>query len=185
MQRTFDGGGVRRYHATTARNGPEGVRLEKRRGHLRALAAEVPKIAAPVLGKRGFAEAQLVAQWPDIIGAELARQVTPEKLSFARGDRREGTLRLRVASGLALEVQHRAPLILERINAFFGYRAVARLALVQGPPLRSGPARPAGPRPLAAAEATALEARLAAVEDPNLRAALRRLGTTLLGTDGR
>ena len=156
--------------------------MEKRRGSLRAIAAEVPRIAAPVLGKRGFAEAQLVAQWPDILGADLARRTAPEKLSFPRGDRRDGTLRLRVASGAATEVQHRSPLILERINAFFGYRAVARLTLVQGPPARPAPAGPPTPRPLAAQERQALDRRLAAIEDPALREALRALGEAVIGT---
>jgi len=156
--------------------------VEKRRGSLRAIAAEVPRIAAPVLGKRGFAEGQLVAQWPDIVGADLASRAAPDKLSFPRGDRRDGTLRLRVVSGAATEVQHRSPRILERINAFFGYRAVARLALVQGPPMRPAPAGPPPPRPLAPPERQALDRRLAAIEDPALREALRALGEAVIGT---
>ena len=78
---------------------------EERRGRLRAIAAEIPAIAGAALGKRGFGEALLVAQWPAIIGETLAQGVFPEKLSFARGERREGTLHLRVAPGLALEIQ--------------------------------------------------------------------------------
>lgn len=155
---------------------------EKRHGRLRAIAAEVPRIAAPALGKRGFGEAQLISQWPAIIGAALAAKVTPDKLSYARGERRDGTLRLRVAPAVALEVQHREPQLLERINSFFGYRAVARLVLVQGPPAR--PPRPDSPRmrPLAAAEREALDRRLAAIEDPELRAALKRLGESVMGS---
>lgn len=156
--------------------------MEERRGRLRAIAAEVPRIAQPVLGKRGLGEAQLVAQWAAIVGAELADQLSPDRLSFPRGERREGTLRLRVASGWALQVQHREPQLIERINAFFGYRAVAKLALVQAPPASAGPpARPA-PRPLAAGEHQALDRRLEDIEDPALREALRRLGAAVIGS---
>jgi len=155
---------------------------EERRGSLRAIAAEIPKIAGAVLGKRGFAEAQLVAQWPAIIGDALADSVSPEKLSFSRGERREGTLHLRVAPGVALEIQHREPVLVERINAFFGYRAVARLALRQGPPPRAS--RPAPPlrRALKAEERQSLDRQLADLGHPELKAALARLGEAVIGT---
>ena len=154
---------------------------QERRGRLRAIAAEVPKIAGAVLGKRGFAEAQLVAQWPAIIGDSLAAGVTPEKLSFPRGERRDGTLHLRVAPGLGLEVQHREPVLIERINAFFGYRAVARLALKQGPPAAAPPAPPQK-RPLEAAERQLLARDLAAIDDDALKTALERLGEAVIGS---
>lgn len=155
---------------------------EERRGRLRAIAAEVPKIAGAALGKRGFAEAQLVAQWPAIIGESLAAGVSPDRLSFPRGERRDGTLHLRVAPGLALEVQHREPVLIERINAFFGYRAVARLALTQGPPAQPAPPPPRR-RPLKAEERQSLDQRLQAIEDAGLKAALQRLGEAVIGSD--
>lgn len=160
--------------------------MEKRRGSLRALAGEVPRIAAPVLGKRGFASAQLIADWNSVVGAELAAKISPDRLSFPPGERRDGTLRVRVGPGLAPEVQHRSPIILERINGFFGYRAVVRLQLVQGPPVRSR-ARPAPPppRPLRPEEQDALDERLAGIGDPTLREALRRLGAAVIGSNSR
>jgi hypothetical protein len=157
--------------------GPE----NKRYGGMRALAATLPRVASPVLGKRGFSEAQLIAQWPAVIGENLARHMAPERISFARGGRRDGTLRVRVEPGFALEAQHREPQILERINAFFGYRAVARLALTQGPLPRGQTPRPA-PRKLGEDERRTLDRRLAAIEDPGLRDALRRLGEAVIGS---
>jgi hypothetical protein len=156
--------------------------LEKRRGGLRALASEVPRIAAPVLGKRGFAAAQLVSEWASVVGAELAAKISPDRLSFPRSERRDGTLRVRVAAGLAVEIQHRAPLILDRINGFFGYGAVSRLVLVQGPPARPPCPAPARPRPLSADERAVLDRRLDRIRDPALRDALRRLGEAVIGT---
>jgi hypothetical protein len=156
--------------------------VDERRGSLRALAAEVPRLAAPVLGKRGLGEAQLIAQWSAIVGADLAEKLSPDRLSFPRGERRDGTLRLRVAPGWALEVQHREPQLVERINAFFGYRAIAKLTLIQAPPTATGrPARPT-PRPLAPSERQALDHRLEDIEDPALRDALRRLGAAVIGS---
>jgi len=159
----------------------EGVSVEKRRGGLRAIGAEIPRIAGAALGKRGFGEAQLVTQWEAVIGPELAEKLSPERLTFSRGERRNGTLRLRVASAFAPEAQHLEPVLIERINAFFGYGAVARLVLTQGPPLNAKPTPPRL-RKLSAEEQREIESRVAGVADPELRAALARLGTVVAGT---
>lgn len=151
---------------------------------MRSLAADVPHIVKPALGKRGFAEGQMVAQWAEIVGADLARRTMPEKLTFPPGERRDGTLRLRVASGFALEAQHREPQILERLNAFFGYRALARLVLVQGPLPTETAIRPRRHRDLAASERAALAQRVAGITDSELRDALTRLGEAVIGTGG-
>jgi len=155
--------------------------VEKRRGGLRAIGAEIPRIAGAALGKRGFGEAQLVTQWEAVIGPELAEKLSPERLTFSRGERRNGTLRLRVASAFAPEAQHLEPVLIERINAFFGYGAVARLVFIQGPPLNAKPTPPRL-RKLSAEEQREIESRVAGVADPELRAALARLGTVVAGT---
>ncbi|MBV9524032.1 MAG: DUF721 domain-containing protein [Alphaproteobacteria bacterium] len=149
---------------------------------MRAIGAALPRIAAPILGKDGAVTAQLLAEWPAIVGAEIAARCRPMRLTFRRGERRNGTLRLRVVPAAALEIQHGEPLLIERINGFFGYPAVGRLALVQGPaPLPDAP-QPPRLRTLAPAEQEALHHRLERVQDPELRAALERLGRAVLGS---
>lgn len=155
--------------------------MEERRGRLRAIAAEVPRVAATALGKRGFGEAQLVTQWEAVMGPELAAKLAPDRLSFARGERALGTLRLRVASAFAIEAQHLEPVIIERINSFFGYRAVARIVLVQGPLPQAARPTPQ-PRALNADEASSLDQRLGVVPEGELRHALRRLGAAVIGS---
>jgi hypothetical protein len=153
----------------------------ERRGYLRMVGQELPRVAGRILGKHGLGEAQLVAEWATVVGAELAATTLPVKLSFPAGGRRSGTLKLRVTSTAALAVQHREPQILERINGFFGYGAVARLVLVQGPlPQQRVPASPA-PRALTPAEAAGLAEQLEQVPDSALKSALERLGAAILG----
>jgi hypothetical protein len=142
----------------------------------------MPRLAGPILGKQGLGEAKLLSEWAAIVGATLAGSCWPVKLTFPRGQRQDGTLRLRVAPGIAVEIQHREPVILERINAYFGYRAVARLAIVQGPPPPRSEVLPAPPRPLEPKEKAALQRRLDCIEDPTLREALERLGSSIIGT---
>ncbi len=150
-----------------------------RRGGFAALAAEIPAITKAALGSRGFAEAGLLTHWAEIAGPDLARGCQPDKLRFPKGERRDGTLTLRCIGALALEVQHQTPYLLERINGYFGYRAIARLQIVQGT-IRSRRPRPKpAPPPLTQAEEAATEATLANLADGDLKDVLRRLGQAI------
>lgn len=147
----------------------------KARGLL-SVGTSLPRIASPALRKRGFAEARLITEWPGIVGEALARNTLPQKLAFARGSRSGGTLHLRVSSGFALELQHIAPQIVERINGFFGFPAVAELRYVQGPiPPQRRPRR-IGPRRLPERDETRLQEAISGIEDPDLKESLERLG---------
>lgn len=153
----------------------------ERRGGVRAVAALLPRVAGRALGRRGFAEAGLITDWPEIVGADVARWLMPERLSFARGARAAGTLHLRVAGAVALEVQHAAPAIIERINGYLGYPAVARLALRQGPlPARPRAVRRPPPEArLPQAQEATLAARLEPLPDGPLKEALAGLGRAI------
>ena len=155
----------------TSDSGKSG-RARRRGGGLRALAASLPKVTGKAFGRRGLAAGGLVADWPSIVGEQLAAVSLPRGLSRAG----EGTLTLRVESGHAVALQHLEPLVIERINGYLGYRAVARLRLQQGPlGGRSAPPRPP-PAPLSEAEEASLRARTGTVTDETLRGALERLG---------
>jgi len=147
-----------------------GAERERRPG-LRAIGIAASRLAAPIVARRGGGVlARLKAEWPSVVGAELAAASWPDRLS------RDGVLRLRVGGTLAPDLQHRAPFLIERINLYFGRAAVSRLVLVQAQlPLPSAPAPRALP-PLPAGEAQSLDRQLDAVADPELRAALARLG---------
>ncbi len=148
------------------------VKALRRGGGLRALAASLPKVTGKAFGRRGLAAGGLVADWPSIVGEQLAAVSLPRGLSRAG----QGTLTLRVESGHALTLQHLEPLVIERINGYLGYRAVARLRLQQGP-LSGRPTPPRQPpAPLSEAEEAGLRARTETVADETLRGALERLG---------
>ncbi len=150
--------------------------MERRARGLLGLAVASAKVTRAAFRRRGFAEARVLTRWPAIVGDELAACSCPERLSFPPGRGTGGTLHLRVAGGFATELQHLAPLVVERINTFFGFPAVARLTMTQGPlpaPARAGRRRG---RPLHEAEEAALGDSVAGTADPELRAALCELG---------
>lgn len=151
-----------------------------RQGAMRAIARNLPQIAGKALGKQGLAEAGLVADWAAIVGERLAADTLPVKLAFPRGERRNGTLHVRVAGALALELQHLSPQLLERINGYLGYRGVERLRLERGPvPRARRLAEAAAPAFLGAAAEAELAVRVSAVEDADLRDSLARLGRAI------
>lgn len=164
---------------TTPRRGAAkliGPAAEREYRGFRAVGVAVSKLTVPIVARRGGGILlRLKAEWAAIVGPDWAEVSWPATLG------RDGALKLRVAAGAALELQHRAPLIIERINLFFGRAVVTRLTLVQGPlPLASGAARPVIP-PLSESEARALDQRLSGISDPDLRAALAQLGKAVGG----
>jgi hypothetical protein len=148
----------------------------ERRPGFRAVGVAVSRLAAPIVAKKGGGVlARLKSEWGAIIGPEWSELCWPTALD------RDGVLKLRAASHAALDLQHRAPVLIERINGFFGRAAVSRLALVQGPlPL---PRPPDGRRPilLDAGRERGLAEQLEEIADPELRAALARLGRAVIG----
>jgi hypothetical protein len=148
----------------------------ERRPGFRAAGANLTRIVGPIVAKHGGGIlVRLKSEWAAIVGPQLAAVTWPEAL--ARG----GILKLRVASAKALELQHRSPLVIERINVFFGREAVTRLALVQGPLPLPAPAPSQPTRPLGPGEAAALDQQLAGVASPELRDALAGLGRRVIG----
>ena len=160
-------------------SGTKSAPPEQRRGGMRAIAASLPRVTGKATSRRGLGEAGLIAHWGEIVGSELATVCVPLRISYPRrGERRDGALSLKVASGHALAVQHLEPMILARVNGHLGYEGVCRLKLQQGP---VGVAR-RKPPPLPEPDPESLRAldrKLAKLEDPALVSAFRRLGTAL------
>lgn len=147
----------------------------------------VARVLAPLLAARGFPAATILKDWPDIVGSELASYATPERLVWPRGEdaphqnthrsrRLEGaTLTIRVAGPRAIEAQHEADRIIERMNIYFGWRAISQLRIIQGPARRRRPE--SGPTPRRTTREPAEPGPgLSGIESVDLKRALTRLG---------
>jgi hypothetical protein len=167
----------------------------------RAFAKPLRELLGKVVGdtfkRQGFASAELVTRWTEIVGAEIAACSEPIKMQWPRPpspslratagrpdasrhdpawERPPGTLILRVQGPAAIEIQHLANIICERVNRFLGWRAVERIALRQAPLRRATRKSRPAVDPVAAA---AIAASLASVADEDLRQALARLGAAV------
>lgn len=148
----------------------------------KAVGVAVARVAVTILGQHGFREVTLLSQWPTIVGPEVAMTCLPTRLTFHHGGQSEGILSLRVANGsIAIQLQHRTTLLIERINAYFGYAVVGQIRMTQGPlPRRPAPVFTLRPIVLSPAVEAMLTAELAPVRDNALRVALTRLGQSIL-----
>jgi hypothetical protein len=159
------------------------------RGFAKPLRDTAGKLISKSFQERGFASAELVTRWAEIAGAEIAAHSEPLKIQWTRpprsvssggaameGGQEPGTLVLRVEGPAAIEIQHAADVICERVNRFLGWRAVARLALRQAP-LRRGERKPV--RSIDADATARLAASLPEIADEELRQAVARLGAAV------
>jgi hypothetical protein len=154
----------------------------------RPLADLIGPIIDPVLAKRGFGQSDILLYWDEIVGERLASMSQPIRLNWpprprgapaGPGGIASAALVVRVETGFALELQHLAGSVIDRVNAHLGWRCVDRLLLQQGPLEPRGRARPAATPP----DPASLRAAQAAVgdfEDDALHAALTRLGACVL-----
>ena len=166
---------------------PETARRRKGFQHAAATArGAVDRIA----GKQGFAEADVLLNWPAIAGAELAATCQPVKVTYGPQRTLGATLIVQANSARAPEIEMKGPMIVERVNQYYGYRAISRLRVTQSTGLGATPgfaeaqAAFTGPdaTPTPAEEARAAE-MAADIQSPGLRAALGRMGANVLARD--
>jgi len=134
------------------------------------------------LKAQGFASNEIITRWAEIAGPEIAAHSEPIRIAWPRAGDPDAppdpaTLVLRVEGPAAIEIQHLSAVILERVNRFFGWRAIGRLSLRQAP-LRRRDAPSAPPR-LDQDAAARIAGTLPQVEDDGLRQALARLGAAI------
>ncbi len=155
---------------------------------LRPLAELLDGCMAEALAKQGFAGSDVFAAWADIVGEPLAGYSQPLRMEWPK--RRRGqdpeakpdpaALLVRVEGAFALEMQQMVPLVIERVNAHYGWACVGRIVIKQGPVTRHRPRVQAAPAPDPVV-AGKVEALLGDVEDAALKAALARFGQAVLG----
>lgn len=156
--------------------------MNKPRRYARPLAEFVGLCLADAFARRGFAATEIVTHWDDIVGPEVAAHAEPMKIQWPgpqNKDSESATLLLRVEGPAAIEIQHLAGVIIERVNRFFGWPAIGRIALRQAPLARRKKKRL---RPVVDPDlAKAISDSMTGISDENLKTALGRLGAAIKG----
>lgn len=109
------------------------LKKNKKYNGLKSLGSMLSAVTKPILGKRGFVETDIIMRWQEIVGIELAEVTRPQKIIFSRNKRDGGTLHIMTnGGGEALLLQHKEKMIINKINMFFGYKAVEKIRIIQG-----------------------------------------------------
>lgn len=165
------------------RTRPATAEERPRTGAPRQIADLMPDIGRAAFRKFGFVQSSIVTRWQEIVGAHYAAISAPESIRFPVGKKAGGTLQLTVMSGHAPMIQHALPDIVDRVNRFFGYAAVAKVALRQGDIRPAQPERRPPPRNLKPIPVE-LGDSLRDIGDPELRAVLESLAQGIANSSG-
>lgn len=155
----------------------------------RPLAEFLDACLSPSLAAQGFATSDVIMAWPDIVGERLAAFTQPLKIEWKKkpphadpeARPEPATLVVRVESAFALELQHLAPTVIDRVNTYYGWRCIGKLVLKQGPVRRVVKKQPAAPT-LTPADREKVSAAIEPIEEEPLKAALDRLGQAIVGS---
>ena len=154
-----------------------------RGGPAKPVSELVPQIGRAAFRRFGFVQSSVVTRWPEIVGPAHAKVCAPESIRFPPGEKSDGILQLVVLPAHAPLIQHVIPEIMERVNRFFGYKAVARVKIRQGAvkPPSAGEKRSAPPslKPIP----MDLGEGLRDIGDPELRAVLESLARSVVNKE--
>ena len=136
------------------------------------------RITGRTMNRRGFSDSRMLENWSAIVGPQLAAMSQPVRLSRRKSGRdgeetAGGVLTVKAEGAIALEIQHLAPQIIDRLNSYYGHAAIARLNIIQGP-VTVTPS-PLNPPPIKEEDISALADDFEEIETPRLKRALASL----------
>lgn len=156
------------------------ISSQRRTGDLQNMGKILGPLTRKMLGKKAFAEADVICNWKDIAGEELASFSVPSKIEFKKGEKTGGTLWIEVAGGaFALEVSLKSKILIEKVNTFFGYEAVKSLKIMQNPAVNAKIKQDIhNPEKILVTkeEETYIKSLSEGIQNPELCEALERLG---------
>lgn len=141
---------------------------------------------------RGFAQSRLLTNWAEVVGDEAAAISRPVEVSYGRGGGMGATLTLLTTGANAPLLEMQKEQLRARVNAVYGYNAIARVRVTQTAATGFSEGRVAfehAPKKIATPPDPALRARAtettAPIGDDSLRDALARLGENILNKQNR
>jgi hypothetical protein len=152
----------------------------KERTRAKHLGDIVPGILEPVIARRSGMTHDLIAGWEDIVGPQYATNTRPEKIVWPKRASdidpfQPGTLMVACDGAKALFLQHEADQVIERLNLFFGFQAIAKIRINQKP-VRAPEQKSRTASELDAIESARLENVTGKISDPELRKRIEAFG---------
>ena len=153
----------------------------ERSGRPRAAGELIGEIGGQSFRRFGFVQHSIVSRWAEIVGERYSKVSCPESIKFPAGKKAGGVLTLLVDGAHAPLIQHLTPMIVDKVNRFFGYAAINRIVFRQGKP--PAPA-PKPERPQLRPVPKELGEGLREIADPELRHCLESLAAHIAASSG-
>ena len=91
----------------------------------------LPKILKTKLKKVNFVEMSVIKNWKEIVGDDIAKNCWPIKIFFSDGNNSNGKIAIKVKRGWSLEIEYKNQEIIEKLNQYFGYKAISKINIIQ------------------------------------------------------
>ncbi|APG62278.1 hypothetical protein LPB140_05070 [Sphingorhabdus lutea] len=180
-----DGKAVNKANSPKKGHGKKNEYQRPRGMGVRQISDLMPDIGRAAFRRFGFVQSSIVSRWDEIVGEKYAAVSAPEMIRFPRGQKSGGTLELTVIGAHAPMMQHVIPVIMERVNRFFGYNAVSKVKIAQGYVAPPNPnERKAKAAPILKPLTPELGDGLRSIGDPELSAVLQSLAQSLENASG-
>ena len=104
---------------------------ERKQSYFKKVGKSLPKIIDKNIKKRNFVEITLIKQWKEIIGQDIAKYCWPIKIVFSDIKNSNGIIFLKTKRGRSMEIEFKNDEIIEKLNQYFGYKAINKISVVQ------------------------------------------------------
>jgi len=150
---------------------------------MKPVSQSVPTLMSKVFERKYIALGRIVTHWKEIIGPDFASRAQPAKIRYRKPknakEKPAATLDIAASSADCAVLIYQKELILQRINNIFGERWVNDVKFVHVEPRKkAAPAKRT--KPLTEDEKNHLSQILETVDDPVIKEALSRMGTSIL-----
>ena len=104
---------------------------ERKQSYFKKVGKSLPKIIDKNIKERNFVEITLIKQWKAIIGQDIAKYCWPIKIVFSDIKNSNGIIFLKTKRGRSMEIEFKNDEIIEKLNQYFGYKAINKISVVQ------------------------------------------------------
>ena len=104
---------------------------ERKQSYFKKIGNSLPKIVDKNIKEKNFVEISLIKKWREIIGDDIAKFCWPIKIVFSEINNLNGIIFLKTMRGKSMEIEFKNEEIIEKLNQYFGYKAIAKISVVQ------------------------------------------------------
>jgi len=91
----------------------------------------LPKIIGKDIKKKNSLELSIINNWKEIVEGDIAKFCYPIKIKFSSKEGLNGTIFLKIKRGRSMEIEFRNEEIIEKLNQYFGYKAIDKISIMQ------------------------------------------------------